>query len=125
MRRGVTGAGDRGISLIEMVVAVLVLSIGVIAGFQSLSQSRRVIGGELPRLLAHTVALNRAEELAILGASAGGLLPQTVEAGGIEWRVDVASEPTKAGFVQVTVRASAPDQPGAVYVAFVRPGPAQ
>ncbi len=123
MRRRV--GRDDGISLIEMVVAVLVLSIGVIAGFQSLGQSRRAIGAEIPRLLAHHVALNRAEELRILGAAAGRSLPRNVEAGGILWSLDVDEAATEAGFVEATIRVNAPDQPGAIYVTYVSPEPAQ
>lgn len=111
-------ADDGGISLIEMVVAVLVLSIGVIAGFQSLGQARVVIGGELPRLLAQQVALNRAEELQIMGATAGGGLPGTVMMGGIGWQVDVTQSATEGGFVEARVKVSAPDQPGAIYVVY-------
>jgi len=122
MQRGITPA-DTGISLIEMVVAVLVLSIGVIAGFQSLNQSQKGIGGELPRLLAHNVALNRAEELQFLGAAAGASLPGTVVMGGIPWTVSVETAQTEALFVEAKIHVSSPDQPGASYVAYapVRP----
>lgn len=109
---------DAGISLIEMVVAVLVLSIGVIAGFQSLGQARIGIGGEVPRLLAHNVALNRAEELLMLGAAAGAGLPDTVLMGGIAWRVEVDQSATEGGFSEARIRVGAPGQPGAVYVVY-------
>jgi len=109
---------DRGISLIEMVVAVLVLSIGVIAGFRTLGQAQVVIGGEMPRLLAQNVALNRAEELQILGGSAGNGLPRQVRMGGIDWTVDVTQAATEGGFAEATIRVTAPDQPGAVYVVY-------
>lgn len=112
-----------GISLIEVVVAVLVLSIGVIAGFQSLGQARVVIGGELPRLLAHNVALNRAAELQLLGAAAATGLPNNVLMGGIEWQVAVAAAPTEGGFAEVQIHVTAPDQPGALYVVYAPPGP--
>lgn len=121
MKRG----AEDGISLIEMVIAVLVLSIGIVAGFQSLGQSRLVIGGALPRLLAQTVALNRAEELRLLGMAAGRGLPATVRMGPFDWRLSVTETATEGGFVQATVRASAEGQPGAIYVVYARPGAAQ
>mgnify|MGYP002631504328 CR=1 FL=1 len=115
---------DGGISLIEMVVAVLILSIGVIAGFKSLNQSRLVIGGELPRILAHNVALNRAAEWQMQGAAMARGLPGTVESGGIAWQIEVTSEPTLGGFVEARVKVSAEDQPGAIYVVYAPPEPA-
>ncbi len=124
MRAGLKRRGsEAGISLIELVVAVLVLSIGVIAGFQSLGQSRRVIGQELPRVLAHNLALNRAEELQLLGA--GASLPGTLAAGGIAWQIAVDRAETEGGFVEATIRVSAPDQPGAVYVVYAPVEPPQ
>lgn len=122
--RGRLDSQDRGISLIEMVVAVLILSIGVIAGFKSLNQSRLVIGGEMPRIIAHTVALNRAAEWQIQGAAMAQGLPDTVVSGGITWLIEVTSEPTLGGFVEARIKVSAKDQPGAVYVVYAPPEPA-
>ena len=110
---------DSGISLIEVLIAVLVLSIGVVAGFQTLGQSRKVIGGELPRLLAQTAALNRAEELQMMGITASRGLPTQVRIGPIDWTLEVVGKPTESGFVEATVTARAPGQPGAVYVVYV------
>jgi len=125
MQRKLDIRNDAGISLIELVVAVLVLSIGVIAAFQSLGQARLVIGGEMPRLLAHNVALNRAAELQILGAAAGAGLPGRVLAGGIEWQVSVERAATEGGFVEARIRVTAPGQPGAVYIVYAPPEPAR
>ncbi|MEL7117350.1 MAG: prepilin-type N-terminal cleavage/methylation domain-containing protein, partial [Pseudomonadota bacterium] len=69
MPRSLNGQ-DRGISLIEMVIAVLILSIGVAAGFQSLAQARKGIGEEVPRLIAREVAMNHAEALQLFGIGA-------------------------------------------------------
>lgn len=119
MPRGLTRRAEDGISLIEMVIAVLVLSIGIVAGYQSLGQSRLAIGGELPRLMARTAALNRAEELRLLGMAAGRGLPQVVRQGPYQWRIAVDETATEGGFVEATVRADAPDLPGAVFVVYV------
>ena len=115
---------DAGISLIEVLIAVLVLSIGVAAGYQTLGQSRKVIGEELPRLLAQTVALNRAEELQLLGR-AGRALPRPITPGPVEWTIEVTEKATEGGFVEAVVRATAPDQPGGRYVVYVPSGPVQ
>ena len=120
MRRTVTPR-DQGVSLIEMVIAVLVLSIGIVAAFQSLGQSRAVIGGELPRLLAQTVALNRAEELKLLGLPAARSLPNRVRMGPFEWDIAITEAATEAGFVETTVRATSPGQPGAMFVVYIIP----
>ncbi|MDJ0827634.1 MAG: prepilin-type N-terminal cleavage/methylation domain-containing protein [Rhodobacter sp.] len=124
MRRRVK-RGEDGISLIEMVVAVLVLSIGIVAGYQSLGQSRLAIGGALPRVLAQEAALNRAEELRLIGMAAGRSLPEIVRQGPYDWRITVDEAPTQGGFVEARVRAGAPDLPGAVFVVYVPPGAPQ
>ncbi len=114
-----------GISLIEVVVAVLVLSIGVVAGFQSLGQARRGIGAELPRLMAHSVALNRAAEIRLAGAAAAPGLAPVVTAGGINWTVDVDLAATRGGFAEARIHVSAAGQPGAIYVVHAPVEPPQ
>jgi general secretion pathway protein I len=114
---------DAGISLIEMVIAVLILAIGVTAGFRGLSQARLGIGGELPRLVAQEVALNRAEELQLLGASAD--LPDETEMGGITWSVAHDATTTAAGFAELRIRVSADGHPGALITAYAPLGPPQ
>lgn len=122
--RGTLGAGGaRGISLIEMVIAVLVLSIGVVAGYRTLGQAQRGIGEELPRLLARTAALNRAEELRLLGMEAGRGLPAEVTVGPLLLQIEVTEKPTEGGFTEATVKAGAAGLPGALTVVFVRPPP--
>lgn len=116
---------DDGLSLIEMVITVLVLTIGVAAGYRSLGQAKRVIGEEMPRLMARQAALNRAEELRLLGMAAGRGLPAEVTAGPHAWTLDVVEEPTAGGFVKATVTAGAGSLPGAVTEVFVRPGGAE
>ncbi|MDJ0630531.1 MAG: hypothetical protein QNJ44_19900 [Rhodobacter sp.] len=118
-------ARDEGISLIEVVIAVLVLSVGIVAGYQSLGQARMAIGSEVPRILAQTAALNRAEELKLVGMAAGRGLPQVVRQGPYEWRVDISEKLTQGGFVEARVRVSAADQPGAVVVVYAPSGPVQ
>ena len=115
MPRQLTGT-DRGISLIEMVIAVLILAIGVSAGFQSLAQARRGIGEELPRLMAREVALNRAEEHQILGAAAG--LPGVVDMGALSWTVETERAATTGGYVELRLRVFSEGRPGALLTAY-------
>ena len=113
------GHKEAGISLIEVVVAVLVLSIGVIAGFQSLGAARRGIGSEIPRLLAHQVALNGVAELQMFGA--GAALAPEVTMGGIVWLIETERKPTTSGIIEVRVKASAKGHPGAIYTTYLLP----
>lgn len=120
--RGAPG-GDSGLSLLELMVAVLILSIGIIAALRSVEQSGRVIGQEAARLAAHSVALNRAGELRLLGAERGRGLPGRVRQGQTEWQVDVAENAAQIGLVEVTITVSAPGSPGARVVSYVAQGP--
>ena len=54
-RRGAT----RGLTLLELVVAVLVLSVGSIAAIRATDQSRVAIGGLPSRVVSAIVARNR------------------------------------------------------------------
>ena len=127
MRRGRMGRyamplkSDAGVSLIEVTVAVLVLAIGVSAGMQSLSQARIGIGTEVPRLIAREVALNRAEELQILGSAAG--LPSQVDRGGIMWNVVVESAATAGGDVELRISVRADGHPRALITAYAPASP--
>lgn len=113
---------DGGVSLLELAIAVLVLSIGVIAAFRSIDQSRRVIGDEPARLYAHEVALNRAEALHLPAAAlADGGLPDRVSYGGVDWAMTVTEGRTLAGFLEQVITVTAPDLPGARIVTYTLP----
>ena len=111
---------EDGLGLLELVIAILVLSLGTMAALTAFGEARRGVGGEAARLLAMTVAHNRAEELALVGAAAGRTLPRQVTMGPHVWQVDVEEDVTQGGLVEATIRVSAPNQPGAVLVAYVR-----
>lgn len=111
--------GEAGLSLLELVIAILVLSLGTMAALTAFGEARRGVGGEAARLLAQTVAHNRAEELALVGVVAGRELPERVTMGRHAWQVDVEEDRTRGGLVEATIRVSAQGQPGALLVAFV------
>jgi general secretion pathway protein I len=103
-------AGTAGFTLLEIVVAVLVLAMATMAALRSTESATRALGGEVARTLALQVALNRAEEYRLYGARAAGALPRDLPGG---WRLEIDEEPTRAGFVQATIRARATTGPGA------------
>jgi len=99
---------DGGVSMIEMVVAVLVLSIAVVGLFRVFDASLAGSAGQRDRALAMIVAQNRAESIA-LGLRDPG--PDVVLAGR-DWTVETRSTATAGGFAQITIRV-APSEGGA------------
>lgn len=109
----------QGFTLIELVIAVAILSIGAVAAFRSFDAAQRSVGGQVPRLLAAEVALNRAAELRLSGMAAGRALPSRVRQGTVDWTVAVAETTTAGGMVEAAITVSAPDTPGARVVVYV------
>lgn len=108
---------DRGLTLIELAIAVFVLAVASVAAMRAADQSRLAIGGETPRLLARVVAQNRAEELRLYGATAR--LPATVTLGGHTITIESDSAATEAGLVRMTLVARAESGPGAQVVTYL------
>ena len=111
----------RGLTLLELVIAVLVLSIGSLAAIRATDQSRVSIGGMPSRVLAQIVARNRVQELQLYGAVKSGTLPGTVEMGGRSFQVTVETKSTAGGLTEAAVTVRGPDGPGAYLVAYVTP----
>ena len=109
----------QGFTLIELVIAVAILSIGTIAAYRSFDAAQRGIGGQIPRLMAAEVALNRAAELRLGGMSAGRRLAAQVDQGRTTWTVDVTETATASGFIEAAIAVSAEDSPGARLVVYV------
>ena len=108
-------------TLLELVVAIVVLSIGTLAALRATDQSRRVLGAAPARILAHVVAENRIEEMRLLGASAAGRLPERVENGGLEFVVTVQTQATSGGLLRADITARSTQGAGAHIVAFLPP----
>ena len=104
-------------TLIELVVAILVRSIGALAATRSGDQSARALSGAMPRLLSTIVAENRAEELRAFGPSAG--LPSQVEMGGQVFTLSTRRETTAGGLIQATISVRSEAGPGATLVTFL------
>lgn len=109
----------RGFTLIELAVAVAILSLGSVAAYRSFDQAQRGIGGQIDRALAAEVALNRAAEVRLFGLAEGRALPARVTQGGIDWALSMDEALTAAGGAEVTILVTAPDRPGARYVLAV------
>ncbi len=117
MRPGL-GRRTRGLTLVELAVAILVLALGAVAAVRVTDQSRLAIGGEAPRVLARIAARNRAETLLLHGAG-GTALPGTVTLGGVAITLDTRTRATAEGLVRATITARAPTGEGAQAVVFL------
>lgn len=106
MRRMRRSNHQRGLTLLELVIAIAVLSIGSLAALRSSDQARAAIGAELPRLLADTAARNRAQELQLLGPYAS--LPGVATIGPMDITLGQTRQRTRAGLVKTTITAQAP-----------------
>lgn len=119
MRGRLKRRSPRGLTLLELVIAVLVLSLGSLAAIRATDQSRVAIGGMPSRVMAGIVARNRIQELQLYGATKAGTLPAQVEMGGRLFQVHTETEATSGRLVRVAVTARGPDGPGAYLVAYL------
>lgn len=115
--------GTRGLTLLELTVAVFVLALGSIAALGAVDQSRRGIGQESSRLLAGIVAQNRAEEMRLLGSAAGQGLPAKVRMGKQDFQVIHSLKGTAGGLLELTITVRSEVGPGAVIVTYLPQGP--
>lgn len=119
MRRGVTA--DRGLTLLELVVAIAILAIGAIAATRTMDQARLSLGGAMPRLMAQIAAHNRAEEMRLYGPGRWGTLPARDRVGGVEITLSVGTEVTAGGLIRAEITARTEAGPGAALVTFLPP----
>jgi len=121
-----TSQSTRGLTLLELVVAVLVLAIGSLAVLKAIDQSRLALGGAQPRLLAQIAAANRAQALRLQALAqrdtAMQALPDVVVMGPYQVQLSQHSQSTASGVVRVTVQARIPGAPGAMLVTYLPPG---
>lgn len=100
---------DRGVTLLELVIAVAVLALGTAAAWQAIGAARRGIGAQAERVLALEVALNRAAELRL--GTVG--LPEVEPLGGIAWTVTATPRATEGGLIETELGVAAPGRAGA------------
>lgn len=116
--------GERGLTLIEIAVAVLILALGGLAALRSLDQSRLAVGQDAERVLARTAALNRAAELRLVGIEGAAGLPPVVELAGRRIALRVETALTTGALAEATITARGPSGTGAVFVTYVPAGAA-
>ncbi len=110
------GAQD-GVSLVELVVAVLILSIAVIGLFRVFDQAAASVASNRDRQIAGLVARNVAE-----GIRLGIEIPVRTRFGGQEWQIEAAPRRTSGGFDELIIRvAPAAGGPGAVLTTYRAP----
>lgn len=114
-------AAPRGLTLLELVIAVLVLSLGTVAALRAIDQGRHVLGGAMPRLMAQIAAQNRAEELRLLGLAGAAQLPATRRLGGQDITLTLQPEATAGGVIRARITATSAAGPGAVLVTYLPP----
>lgn len=117
VRRGLKR--DRGLTLLELVVAVMVLAIGSIAALSAMDHARTAIAGGAERTLATLAATNRTQELRL--QDTGASLAEKVTLGGRSFTLTTRTEATAGGLQRVEVRAAAQGGPGAVRVVYLAP----
>lgn len=112
---------ERGITLVELMVAITILSITTVATVRGMNQSFREAQGGTQRVLAQTVALNRAEELKLFGPARADSLPDQVAMGAFLFSVDTEFERTEAGLLKASINARSEDGIGAFLVVYLTP----
>lgn len=119
MRRRLSRRRDRGLTLLELVIAIAILSLGTLATMNATGQATRVLGGAAPRALALVVAENHAEALRLPDA---GTPPGRVVVGPYSFRVEVERRATASGLVEARVVVRSDQGPGASLVTILPPG---
>lgn len=117
--RRLANSGTLGVTLVELVVAIAVLSIATLAAVRTFQHAGRTVGGEAARALAHQVALNRIAELRHSGLAANRSLPDRVVMGPWEWTISVQNRQTLAGLIEVEITVTTSDQPGQRLLAWL------
>ncbi|MCE8009875.1 prepilin-type N-terminal cleavage/methylation domain-containing protein [Aestuariivita sp.] len=111
---------QRGLTLLELVVAIAILAIGSMAALRAADQSRLGLGEAPQRLLAQVAAKNRAEELRLLGV--GAALPDQVVIGPYRFGLDTRTQATAGGLIRAEIVARSDQGPGALMVVYLPPG---
>lgn len=107
--------GARGVTLLELVIAVAVLALGTAAAWQSFGAAARAAGGQMDRVLAIEVAQTRAAERQLRLP----VPPGPVRLGGIDWTVSETGQATRGGLVETQIAVQAPGRAGARLVVWV------
>ena len=121
----ITRKRERGITLVEVLAAVAVLAIALIALFRAVDSQIRNTAALADRMFAHWAALNTMEEARLAGPADAHDAERTTELGGIVWTITVHREPAPYGLTRLRVASSAEGHAGAVLTGFLPPDTAQ
>lgn len=121
---------NRGFTLLEVLVAMAILSLGMIAVFGAMSQSLDATVRLRDKTLAHWIAINQITELQVTGEYPGaGKRRDQVDMANQEWVYDmtIADVPQiDMRRIDITVsRADAPDDVLATVIGFIGPNRGQ
>ena len=110
---------DAGFSLIELALAILILSIGTLAALRGMGQAQDFAAGSADRAFAQIVVRNRAEALRLSGGYAD--LPATETMARRTFDVAVEREATAGGLIEATITAQVqgPSGAGAILVVYL------
>ncbi len=110
---------SKGFTLIELMVAVSVLAIAMMATWTTIQAAQNSLGSQLDRILAHQVALNRVAELRLIGMTTGRSLASKVRQGPFLMSVAVKGRAVNRGMVAVEIVVNRTGSPGARVMASV------
>lgn len=117
MRRKLKRA-TRGLTLLELVIAVAILALGTLATLNATNQARHSLGGAAPRLLAQLAAENHAEALRLPEA---GAPPTSVTLGPYDFQIETRRRNTAAGLTRADITVRSSEGPGASLVVILPP----
>lgn len=114
----------RGFTLIEVLVALVIVALGLIAVFGQMSQSATAAGRLRDKTLASWVAMNKITELRLSGEYPGvGTRSDNVEMANQRWHYEIQISETEGNYLRradVTVAfADEPNRPLATAVGFL------
>lgn len=120
VRRWLIGSRqDRGLTLLELVVAILVLSVATLGTYRVIGDTGGQIGQERERMLAQIVAANHIRLLRLSALTDAPDPAPRVQIGPYGFTVETRTETTSGGFVEVAVTARSDSGPGAYLVSYL------
>lgn len=116
---------ERGMTLVEVLAAMTVLAIALIAIFRAVDSQIRNTATLADRMFAHWAALNSMEEARLAGPADAHDGERSTELGGIVWTITTHREPAPYGLTRIQVVSSAEGHAGAMLTGFLSPEAAQ
>ncbi|SDE37523.1 prepilin-type N-terminal cleavage/methylation domain-containing protein [Ruegeria marina] len=118
-RRLIAPRQERGLTLLELVVAILVLSVATLGTYRVMGDAGDQIGQERERMLAQIVAANQIRLLRLAIVTDAPEPAPRAQIGPYGFALETTTERTAGGLLQVTVTARADSGPGAHLVSYL------